>query len=149
MQIPSTRELARELGVSRNTVLNAVEQLLSEGYPQGERGSGTYVHRTLSEETTCVSQLITVGQSSTTRRAPLSPRLRDLTAMTALLPATGKLRPFLLYVPAVDAFPFARGASLYRNIGDDRPAICLASAIPQAIYRCDARLPSISPVRVP
>ncbi len=40
-QIPSSRDLARELGVARNTVLNAVEQLIAEGYLQGEPGSGT------------------------------------------------------------------------------------------------------------
>src|SRR5256885_12019185 len=31
-RLPSTRALAEERGVSRNTVLNAYEQLLSEGY---------------------------------------------------------------------------------------------------------------------
>src|SRR5258708_4954111 len=43
-QIPSSRDLARELGVARNTVLSAVEQLIAEGYLQGEPGSGTYVN---------------------------------------------------------------------------------------------------------
>ncbi len=41
--LPSTRTLARELGVSRNTVLAAYEQLLSEGYLVGRIGSGTFV----------------------------------------------------------------------------------------------------------
>ncbi len=41
--LPSTRTLARELGVSRNTVLSAYEQLLSEGYLVGRTGSGTFV----------------------------------------------------------------------------------------------------------
>ncbi|HEV8718551.1 MAG TPA: winged helix-turn-helix domain-containing protein [Candidatus Binatia bacterium] len=45
-QIPSSRDLARELGVTRNTVLNAVEQLIAEGYLQGEHGSGA--RRTLA-----------------------------------------------------------------------------------------------------
>ena len=42
-RLPSSRDLARELGVARNTVLSALDQLASEGYVEGRRGSGTYV----------------------------------------------------------------------------------------------------------
>jgi GntR family transcriptional regulator / MocR family aminotransferase len=49
-RLPSTRELAGQLGVSRNTVLSAFEQLLAEGYLEGQTGSGTYVASTLPEE---------------------------------------------------------------------------------------------------
>jgi len=42
-RLPSSRELARELGVARNTILAALDQLTSEGYVEGRRGSGTYV----------------------------------------------------------------------------------------------------------
>ena len=42
-RIPSTRDLAEQLGVSRTIVLLAFEQLLAEGYAEGRRGSGTYV----------------------------------------------------------------------------------------------------------
>lgn len=43
MQLPSTRELARDLHVSRNVVLEAYDQLLAEGYIESRPGSGTYV----------------------------------------------------------------------------------------------------------
>ena len=49
-RLPSTRTLAGELKISRNTVLAAFDQLLSEGYLQGARGSGTYVARVLPED---------------------------------------------------------------------------------------------------
>jgi len=49
-RLPSTRALARDLGCSRNTAVLAFEQLLSEGYLEGRRGSGTYVSRVLPEE---------------------------------------------------------------------------------------------------
>jgi GntR family transcriptional regulator/MocR family aminotransferase len=39
----STRELAAELNVSRNVILEAYEQLAAEGYLTGRGGSGTYV----------------------------------------------------------------------------------------------------------
>ena len=39
----STRELARELRVSRNIVMDAFDQLMAEGYVQTRAGAGTYV----------------------------------------------------------------------------------------------------------
>lgn len=42
-RLPATRTLARELGISRNTVLTAYEQLHAEGYLHGRVGSGSYV----------------------------------------------------------------------------------------------------------
>src|ERR1051326_1238796 len=42
-KVPSTRALAEELGVSRNTVLEAYSQLLSEGFLETRSGSGTFV----------------------------------------------------------------------------------------------------------
>lgn len=42
-RLPATRELAANLSVSRNVILEAYEQLLAEGYIEGHQGSGTYV----------------------------------------------------------------------------------------------------------
>ena len=42
-RLPSTRRLAQELSVSRNTILAAFEQLSDEGYVVAKSGSGTYV----------------------------------------------------------------------------------------------------------
>jgi GntR family transcriptional regulator / MocR family aminotransferase len=42
-KLPSTRDLAEQLGISRTVVLLAYEQLLAEGFAAGETGSGTYV----------------------------------------------------------------------------------------------------------
>ncbi len=42
-RLPSTRVLSAQLGVARNTVLVAYEQLHSEGYVESRRGSGHYV----------------------------------------------------------------------------------------------------------
>ncbi|MGB6307390.1 MAG: PLP-dependent aminotransferase family protein [Steroidobacteraceae bacterium] len=48
-RVPSTRELAVTLAVSRSTVTQAYEQLISEGYLQSARGSGTFVCRELPD----------------------------------------------------------------------------------------------------
>lgn len=42
-RLPATRGLARTLGVSRNTVLQAYEQLIAEGYLVSRPGAGTFV----------------------------------------------------------------------------------------------------------
>ena len=42
-RLPSTRSLATDLNVSRNTILAAFDQLLDEGYVAAKTGSGTYV----------------------------------------------------------------------------------------------------------
>src|SRR5471030_3269173 len=42
-KLPSSRDLARDLGIARNTVIAAFEQLAAEGYVTSAPGSGTYV----------------------------------------------------------------------------------------------------------
>ncbi|MEW6272075.1 MAG: winged helix-turn-helix domain-containing protein, partial [Thermodesulfobacteriota bacterium] len=42
-RLASSRDLAAELGVSRNTVLQAYDRLVSEGYASARPASGTYV----------------------------------------------------------------------------------------------------------
>src|SRR5207237_10583560 len=49
-RLPSTRLLATEFGVSRNTVMNTYAQLLKEGYLEARVGSGTCVARSLRNE---------------------------------------------------------------------------------------------------
>ena len=47
-RLPSTRDLAEQLGISRTVVLLAYEQLLAEGFVIGRGGSGTYVSEGLA-----------------------------------------------------------------------------------------------------
>ncbi len=42
-KLPSTRELAEQLRISRTVVLMAYDQLLAEGFTSGRAGAGTYV----------------------------------------------------------------------------------------------------------
>ena len=50
-RLPSTRSMADDLNVSRNTILAAFDQLLDEGYVAAITGSGTYVTFNHSEST--------------------------------------------------------------------------------------------------
>lgn len=48
-RLPATRALAQQLGVARNTVVAAYDQLLAEGFIEGRTGAGSYVSRDLPE----------------------------------------------------------------------------------------------------
>ena len=49
MRLPATRALAGDLGISRNTVSQAYDQLYSEGYLERRLRGGTFVARVLPD----------------------------------------------------------------------------------------------------
>jgi len=63
-RLPSTRDLAEQLGISRTVVVLAYDHLLAEGFVEGRRGSGTYVASSLSRST--------VGRPEKLSNLPLS-----------------------------------------------------------------------------
>ncbi|WP_223755531.1 PLP-dependent aminotransferase family protein [Myxococcus sp. RHSTA-1-4] len=107
-RLASTRALAEQLDVSRNTVLNAYARLLSEGYLVGHLGSGTYVAREVPEKLLAARR---APARAPARGAPpaLSKRGAAIAAVPSL-PATGPDIPpgrmaFRVGLPALDAFP--------------------------------------------
>lgn len=103
-RLPATRELARQYGLSRGTIVNAFELLKSEGYTEGTIGSGTYVSRILPEEWMNVR----VGDGSTQKKH--QQRKRHLSAygkQITLFPGYDKrpTRAFRANVPGLDVFP--------------------------------------------
>jgi GntR family transcriptional regulator / MocR family aminotransferase len=50
LQLPSSRDLARELKMSRNTVTYAYDQLVAEGYLETRVGAGTFVADTVPDQ---------------------------------------------------------------------------------------------------
>jgi GntR family transcriptional regulator / MocR family aminotransferase len=106
-RLPSSRLLAGELGVARNTVLLALEQLLSEGYVETRHGSGTYV----SQELPDIAPLRLRGHEAQGRGRPrLARRARALVSpANRPIPAQGLLRPG---EPDCAGFPFGLWARL-------------------------------------
>ncbi|HKD86397.1 MAG TPA: PLP-dependent aminotransferase family protein [Terriglobales bacterium] len=105
-RLPSTRALASELAIARNTVMNAYEQLLAEGYLEGETGSGTYVARALPEavlHTAPVESARRAGRSV----ARLSRRGEALACNRVIGRYADPPKPFRPGIPALDHFPFA------------------------------------------
>lgn len=74
-RLSSSRALAKELGCSRNTVVTAFDQLLSEGYLEGHAGSGTFVCRVLPEELLGVERAATTKRNQPIADAGRAPRL--------------------------------------------------------------------------
>jgi len=90
-RLPSSRVLADELGVARNTVLLALEQLLSEGYVETHHGAGTYVSRELPDRSPLRLRPQALRQG---RRPTLARRARSLvTPDNRPVPTRGLLRP--------------------------------------------------------
>lgn len=58
MQMPSSRQLSDQLGVSRNTVLSAYERLVAEGYLFSQETIGTFVNPSLPDESLVSNQNI-------------------------------------------------------------------------------------------
>jgi GntR family transcriptional regulator/MocR family aminotransferase len=89
-RLPATRELARELGVSRNTVIQAYQQLRDEGYAAARTGSGTFVAETLPEDRVQVR-----GR----RGAPPAPRLERRPVRAASLAPSARAARTLEFAP--------------------------------------------------
>ncbi len=70
-KLPSSRTLAGELGIARNTVLHVYDQLSAEGYVLSSTGSGTYVADTrpdkaaLAPGLACTTRAVAVGSALT------------------------------------------------------------------------------------
>ncbi len=49
-RLPASRQLAKSLGISRTTVIQSYDQLISEGYLQTKQGAGTFVCAQIPDE---------------------------------------------------------------------------------------------------
>jgi GntR family transcriptional regulator/MocR family aminotransferase len=104
-RLPSTRELATELGIARNTVVNAFDQLYAESYLEARTGDGTYVSRQLPDDLIYTGSKV-LKQALSSNRLALS-RWGTIVASSLTSPGNyqGKTRPFRTGTPALDAFP--------------------------------------------
>ena len=106
-KLPSTRELAAQLGVSRSSVVSAFEQLLAEGYASGRTGAGTYIASDLPEPFAAIHRR--KQRSASPAKAAASAReFRSFADVTA----QNDERPFNLGRTLVDA----RTAELWRKL---------------------------------
>ncbi|HVP19923.1 MAG TPA: PLP-dependent aminotransferase family protein [Spirochaetia bacterium] len=96
-RVMSTRSLAAELGVSRNVVLEAFDQLMAEGYIEARTGSGTFVAS---------------GASFTPRNLPKLPRINNV----GFRPFHTTLVDFRSGLPNLARFPIGTWQRLSREV---------------------------------
>ncbi|MBK6294026.1 MAG: PLP-dependent aminotransferase family protein [Rhodoferax sp.] len=98
-RLPSSRELTQDLGLSRNTVVAAINQLSVEGYLVSRVGSGTFVNAS-------------VPKPVARRPAPRGHRCNDLSRRGSALATTFcadqlEVQPFTAGIADFSAFPVA------------------------------------------
>ena len=103
-RLPATRDLATQYGLSRGTVVSAFEELKSEGYLHGSRGSGTYISSVLPEN------LLQVAPQARQRLSSIKQQPRRLSGYALRVQPFSNLesrptRAFRANLPALDLFP--------------------------------------------
>ncbi|EAV42556.1 transcriptional regulator, GntR family protein [Stappia aggregata IAM 12614] len=110
-RMPATRTLAQEIGVSRTTVIDAIDRLIAEGLLEARVGAGTFVSEALN------ARLAPKPSPEASDITPVVPRLSHATrhaipdfTLRSRLPH--KSQAFVTALPALDAFPMAQWAKL-------------------------------------
>ena len=114
-KIPSSRQLAKELSVSRVTIVTAFDQLIAEGYLQGRHGAGVFVVDDLPDETLQIK----TPQMNAQQVIPKTS-----------LPKPKMLRPFQPTSPDMRLFPHKEWAKLFQRIWANPNAELLADIDP-------------------
>lgn len=104
VQLPATRLLAKELKVSRNTVMAVYEQLVAEGYLQGKGGSGTFVATDLPVDLLETRNEIIPAKSTSSRQIAKRSRVFFETSF-CFTSTPNKPRAFQTGFSAIDEFP--------------------------------------------
>lgn len=110
-QIPASRALAGELGVSRITVVNAYEQLFAEGYLEGKIGAGTFVASKLPDDLLQISNSKGLNKkinisAENIKLSAFAERLRKNKTASSRPQNHLNAVPFRNGLTAVDEFPF-------------------------------------------
>ncbi|UUQ67634.1 PLP-dependent aminotransferase family protein [Pseudomonas fuscovaginae UPB0736] len=129
-RLPASRDLANALGISRNSVVRAYDQLYAEGFIEGRIGDGTYVAQ-LPGKALSIKKLSTKVSTGFSTGLPtgLSTKSAETAGVTSSKviynqalqrlgdnpinpPPSGPPRAFRVGVPAFDLFPFGVWAKL-------------------------------------
>jgi GntR family transcriptional regulator/MocR family aminotransferase len=110
-RLPASRTLARDLAVSRTTVIDAFDRLTAEGLIESRVGAGTYVARALeADRPKPAASRVAAAGGRPPRLARAMARSVERFGERQRLPAVA--RAFTTALPAFDAFPMAQWARL-------------------------------------
>lgn len=107
VRLPATRALAADLGISRNVIVAAFDELISEGYLEGRVGSGTYVTTHLPP-----------ARGRTLAAPAGTPRwlARDHPSAESVPPPTRDAIDFRLGTPTLALLPLSVWRSAWRDV---------------------------------
>ncbi|WP_417828202.1 PLP-dependent aminotransferase family protein [Thalassospira sp.] len=116
-RLPASRDLAKSLGISRNTVVTSFDLLTSEGYLETRVGAGSFVASTLPDRDMQTGQHAKDNHGATSNDRPLrlSQSATRMLAYQRRFPRFRVARPFNPATPDLDAFPFDLWARLLRR----------------------------------
>jgi GntR family transcriptional regulator/MocR family aminotransferase len=103
-RLPATRDLARQYGLARGTIVNAFDQLASEGYVEGSVGSGTYVSKVLPDRPLQVASRKAEKSALQSERPKIVSEYARRTRLFAGY-ENRPIRAFRANLPALDLFP--------------------------------------------
>ena len=110
-RLPASRTLARDLGVSRTTVIEAFDRLTAEGLIDSRVGAGTYVSRALdAKRPRPPADAAAKPEAKPAQLSRAMARSVERFGERARLPSVA--RAFTTALPAFDAFPMAQWARL-------------------------------------
>ena len=148
-RLPSSRQLAADLGVARITAVEAFDRLSAEGYFVTRRGVGLFVADTVTDA--YLSGLPTrmprarkpalALDTSASTRGTHAPAARDSGTRTPAATAPSRAfetpaadaLPLATGVPALEEFPWRDWARISARVFRDRPAAALAYGDPQGL----------------
>jgi GntR family transcriptional regulator/MocR family aminotransferase len=103
-RLPSSRVLAKDLGVARNTVDWALGQLVADGYIVRRRGAGTFVAGRVPERDARPLKVKRIGAAASSTPRRLSQRAQALRGYPGHY-EPGRAVPFTPSLPPLDLFP--------------------------------------------
>jgi GntR family transcriptional regulator/MocR family aminotransferase len=123
-RMPSSRELGRELGVSRNSVLQVFERLLIEGFFEAQTGSGTFISSNVSQ---FFRNRKLPTSNAETRSESLKPN--ETFGLNQVFrgqeSAAEPVLPFQQSVPLISQFPFGIWARISAAVNRSMPGLHL------------------------
>ena len=122
-RLPASRTMARETGVSRTTVIDAIDRLISDGMLTSRVGAGTFVSENLVAPK---PPAIEPGSAPDMANAPrLSANLsQSATSFAPRARLPYQSQAFVTALPALDAFPLAHWSRISaRHLRGDRNEI--------------------------
>lgn len=116
-RLPASRDLAKSLRISRNTVVTSFDLLTSEGYLETRVGAGSFVASSLPDRDMQTGQNANNKHPNTPEDRPvrLSQSAQRMLTYQRRFPRFRVARPFNPATPDLDAFPFDLWARLLRR----------------------------------